>query len=275
MTFIPQTVTLHEGGPNEPYRWLMEETLVWHGWYRDEQRELEVEASPEKPFSTDLASVPRSLTWLFPRYGKYTKAAVLHDYLCQNFRKAGRTPRALLPLRDRSDADEVFRIVMGELGVPRLRRLLMWAAVSWATLFTSLVPGRRSKPVLRWVGRLLAAVAVIALSVLLGLRHDVRWLIIWALVVPAALLLAGTIALGRADRADDSAAVYGLTLLFAALLGLGAVVGLALYFYLFLEDLIGGLPATCAFFRDLFSREAKARKIGTPQFARIAAVYES
>ena len=273
--FFPQTVTLHEAGPNEPYRWLMEETLAWHGRYRHEPRELEVEASPDRPFTTDLASVPRSLTWLFPRYGKYTKAAVLHDYLCQNFRKAGRTARPLLPLRDRSDADEVFRIVMGELGVPRLRRLLMWAAVSWATLFTSLVPGRRSRPVLRWVGRLLAAVAVVALSVLLAWRHDTRWLLAWALLVPAALLVAGTIALGRADRADDSAAVYGLTLLFSPLLALGVVVGVALYVYLFIEDLIGGLPATLGFLRDLFSHEAKARKIATPQFARIAAVYES
>ena len=100
---------------------------------------------PQHPFSTDLASVPRSLTWLFPRYGKYTKAAVVHDYLCQNFRSAPSvaSPASLLPLVDRSDADEVFFLLMTELGVPVLRRGLMWGAVSWATLITALMPGRR------------------------------------------------------------------------------------------------------------------------------------
>ena len=33
-------------------------------------------------FRTDFASVPRVVTWLIPRYGRYTKAAIVHDYLC-------------------------------------------------------------------------------------------------------------------------------------------------------------------------------------------------
>ncbi|RSM34604.1 DUF1353 domain-containing protein [Amycolatopsis balhimycina DSM 5908] len=32
---------------------------------------------------SDFASVPRFLVWLIPRYGRYTKSAVLHDHLCR------------------------------------------------------------------------------------------------------------------------------------------------------------------------------------------------
>jgi Protein of unknown function (DUF1353) len=69
---------------------------------------------------TDFASVPRLFTWLVPSAGKYTKAAVLHDYLCDT----GVVPR--------NDADGVFRRAMRELGVPTVRRYLMWGAVRLA-----------------------------------------------------------------------------------------------------------------------------------------------
>src|SRR4051812_15909266 len=155
MVFQPLAIDLHEAGPGDPYGWLLTENLAWSGTFRGSPRELAVPASADHPFSTDLASVPRSLTWLFPRYGKYTKAAVLRDFLCQNFRADPHTASSvsLLPLADRSDADEVFQLLMKELGVPLLRRRLMWGAVSWATLITALVPGRRSSPVSRWIGR--------------------------------------------------------------------------------------------------------------------------
>lgn len=74
----------------------------------------------EAGFDTDFASVPKIFTWLLPRYGKYTKAAILHDWLCAQARKG---------LIVRSDADGIFRRSMRELGVPFLRRWLMWSAV--------------------------------------------------------------------------------------------------------------------------------------------------
>jgi hypothetical protein len=276
--FAPLTIALHEAGPDDPYRWLMTDTLVWSGPFRGETRELRVTASAAHPFLTDLASVPRSLTWLFPRYGKYTKAAVLHDYLCQRFRETpsmGSAAPSLLPLGDRSDADEAFNVLMNELGVPRLRRGLMWTAVSWATLITSLVPGRRSKPVGRRVGRVIVLAALVAIVALLVARHDLAALVVGGLVVPAAVLAGGIVALGRGDRVRPYVFAYGLTLLFSPLLALGLGLGLALYLYLFLEDLFAGLPAIRGFFSDLFSNEAKVRKLGTPQFARVAAVIES
>jgi Protein of unknown function (DUF1353) len=44
-------------------------------------------------FTTDFASVPRVFVWFLPRYGRYTKAAILHDYLCDEA-KAGRLKRS-------------------------------------------------------------------------------------------------------------------------------------------------------------------------------------
>ncbi len=276
--FVPQSIGLHEAGPGDPNGWLVTEKLTWSGMFRGVARQLEVPASVDHPFSTDLASVPRSLTWLFPRYGKYTKAAVLHDFLCQNFRDAPSISSAapsLLPLTDRSDADEVFLLLMTELGVPRLRRWLMWGAVSWATLITSLVPGRRSRPVLRGLGRVVVVLAIVLLGIALVVRRDLEVLIALGVVAPAVVMAGGTIALGRGDRVLPYALAHLLTLMFSPLIAIGLVLGAVLYLYFFVEDVFAGFPATRAFLRDLFSREAKLEKLATPQFARLAAVIES
>lgn len=276
--FAPESIGLHEAGAGDPYGWLLTEPLTWSGRFHGLVRQVDVPASPEHPFSTDLASVPRSLTWLFPRYGKYTKAAVLHDYLCQNFRNAPSVASdafSLLPLVDRSDADEVFLLVMEELGVPWLRRRLMWGAVSWATMMTSLVPGRRSNPRLRWIGRIVVVVALVALLVALVVERDLETVVASIIVAPAVVMVGGTIALGRRDRVLPYVLAYLLTLLFSPLLAIGFALGVALYVFFFVEDVFAGLPATRRFWRDLFSLEAKLEKLGTPQFARIAAVSES
>ena len=77
-------------------------------------------------FTTDFASVPRIVVWLIPRFGRYTPAAVLHDWLVT----AGLTTRAVTS----RDADGLFRRVLRELGVPPVRRWLMWAGVRWGAL---------------------------------------------------------------------------------------------------------------------------------------------
>ena len=64
--------------------------------------------------------MPGLFTWLVPRYGRFTKAAILHDFLCDEA-KEGRFIR--------SQADGIFRRVMRELGVGFIRRWVMWAAV--------------------------------------------------------------------------------------------------------------------------------------------------
>lgn len=75
---------------------------------------------------TDFASVPKVFVWFLPRYGRYTRAAVLHDYLWRQ--------RASTGAMKWHDADGVFRRAMRELGVPFLQRWIMWSAVRWASL---------------------------------------------------------------------------------------------------------------------------------------------
>ncbi|MGH9409403.1 MAG: DUF1353 domain-containing protein [Vicinamibacterales bacterium] len=65
---------------------------------------------------TDFASVPRAFVWFIPTYGRYTKAAVLHDHLCDLSR--GGTFH-------RRDADGVFRQAMRTLGMPLIRRWMI------------------------------------------------------------------------------------------------------------------------------------------------------
>ncbi|HWL32815.1 MAG TPA: DUF1353 domain-containing protein [Gaiellaceae bacterium] len=77
---------------------------------------------PDKHNSTDLASVPPLLWWFIASHGKHTRPALLHDHL--------------IDLDDVPDerADRLFRVALEESGVHFLRRWLMWAAVSLASL---------------------------------------------------------------------------------------------------------------------------------------------
>ncbi len=75
---------------------------------------------------TDFASVPRVFVWFLPRYGRYTKAAILHDHLWRDLAAEGKL--------DFIDADGTFRRAMRELEVPFLKRWIMWAAVRWGAL---------------------------------------------------------------------------------------------------------------------------------------------
>ena len=77
---------------------------------------------------TDLGSSPRTLRAVFPPYGSYTAAMILHDRLWRVDVPAGR-----LTYRD---ADRILREAMGTLGVPPVRRWAMWAAVRWGALLT-------------------------------------------------------------------------------------------------------------------------------------------
>ena len=66
---------------------------------------------------TDIATVPRVLWSIFPPFGAYSKAAIVHDYLYEN------------AINDKKYADEVFLEAMTVAGVPRVRRWLMYQAV--------------------------------------------------------------------------------------------------------------------------------------------------
>ncbi|SNR67531.1 DUF1353 domain-containing protein [Blastococcus mobilis] len=112
-------------------------------------------------YCTDFATVPRVVSWLFPRFGAYTLAAILHDWLCtEGIRSGAVTSR---------EADGIFRRVMRESGVPVLRRWLMWTGVRWRALFDA-----ERRP-----GWLASAPGVLAISALAA-----------PLVIPPAIVIA-------------------------------------------------------------------------------------
>jgi hypothetical protein len=68
-------------------------------------------------FLTDFASVPRGLWNLMPPFGRYTRAAVLHDWLYQT------------GVVTRAQADRMFLEAMRQLDVPAWQRGLMYAGL--------------------------------------------------------------------------------------------------------------------------------------------------
>lgn len=124
---------------------------------------------------TDFASVPRIFVWLLPRYGRYTKAAILHDHLWRNLATTGQISWV--------DADATFRRAMRELGVPFLRRWLMWAAVRWAALLKP--GGTKGWSEEAWRVVLLSAIALpialppaAAIIASLGVFYVLEW-VLW------------------------------------------------------------------------------------------------
>ncbi len=81
---------------------------------------IEIEAG----FDTDYASVPRIFWSIYPPDGTYTEAAVIHDAL-YFYQTAGLNRPAI----KRGEADAVFLEAMTALGVPWLRRRIIYAAV--------------------------------------------------------------------------------------------------------------------------------------------------
>lgn len=137
--------------------WALLAPLVWTGTQGD-RFVVPVGAT------TDFATVPRFLHWLWLPYGPYTRAAVLHDWLLHLLAwwsdldrraKAGEKispnnapddARPILfpdgalipepPINSR-DIDGVFRRAMEDLGVPWAKRWLGWTAVRWGALFST------------------------------------------------------------------------------------------------------------------------------------------
>lgn len=70
--------------------------------------------------ATDFASVPSLFWWLIASYGHQTRAALIHDQLCD------------APGADRETANLVFRDALAESDVAVLRRWIMWAGVDAA-----------------------------------------------------------------------------------------------------------------------------------------------
>lgn len=135
---------------------------------------------------TDFASVPRPLVWLIPRYGRYTRAAVLHDHLW----RTGATSKA--------DADGIFRRALRELGTSVARRWLMWAAVRTASTFSNLGAELRH-PVM--VLKLVAVVVPGLVFVAVPFTIVSAWLLLFYIVDAAVFVLAS--AINRLKHVED------------------------------------------------------------------------
>jgi len=112
-------------------------------------------------FRTDLTSVPALFTWLVPKTGAHLPAALLHDALV-----AGRDdPASYVSTQghevDRVEADRIFRDAMADTGTGVIRRWIVWAAVTVATIFVGReVPWSRAR---HWSYRLAAATTILTI----------------------------------------------------------------------------------------------------------------
>lgn len=120
MPFLDKTLIVSR---HDEHRWELEQSLRYQG--RDH-----LIVVPDG-FVTDYASVPRSLQWLAPSTGRYTLAAVVHDYLCEHMEDGYAFVPVAGPddhyyLITSSDADGMFRRVMREENVRPVQRWLLW-----------------------------------------------------------------------------------------------------------------------------------------------------
>lgn len=92
-------------------RWQLASDLVYHG-------NKDIFTVPAG-FKTDFASVPKIFWNILPPTGRYTKAAVLHDWLYTTHATS------------KEDADGLFRRIMEEEDVGVIKRNIMWLAVKF------------------------------------------------------------------------------------------------------------------------------------------------
>lgn len=124
-------------------------------------------------FITDFASVPRFLHGFIGPRGAYTRAAIIHDWLCVQLRTKYWTI-------DGRDTDGLFRLMLEILGVGFWMRWFMWTGVRWGALFN---PYRRA----RWWSwqetPALFGMSLVALPVILpiGVAALASWLLMTVL----------------------------------------------------------------------------------------------
>jgi hypothetical protein len=130
----------------DPFTWRLLGDLVWVG-----------SANPPDVITvpagsvTDFATVPQVFQSFIPRTGAWTKAAVVHDHLCDRLCE-WKEDEPLVeqgvigshffqpPTFNAVETDAVFEKIMIEDGVPRWKAAIMWTAVRWAALAN---PARR------------------------------------------------------------------------------------------------------------------------------------
>jgi len=111
------TITALRDGRN----WRLAQPLVYEVGSEGSGRVISV--PPQ--FVTDGASVPRALWELLPSWGTYSRAAVVHDYLCDCLNRGAPHVEA----KTRREADAIFYEAMVVCGTGATMRFVMWLAV--------------------------------------------------------------------------------------------------------------------------------------------------
>lgn len=130
------TITQLSGKPGAWRLWRTEQRLVYQ--INPDQNELDASGYAEGSglvivpagFVTDGPSIPRILWAVLPVWGSWSRAGVVHDYLCCLI--AMGTPHREAPTRTAADA--IFREAMKACGVGILCRVLLYVGVRIGTL---------------------------------------------------------------------------------------------------------------------------------------------
>lgn len=103
--------------------WMVMESFVFYIGRKEDGRSVTI----PKGFLTDGASVPRPLWSIIPPWGPWGQAAIVHDYLVEYMSiSVNGLPMAI----QREYADILFLEMLIALGVPELKRKMMYAAVA-------------------------------------------------------------------------------------------------------------------------------------------------
>ena len=107
--------------------WRLAEPLIYEVGGRGSGRVIVV----WKGFVTDGPSIPRLLWWILPVWASYSRAGVIHDYLC--YLIAVNTPHPEAPTR--ADADRIFFEALTALNVGWVQRYALYWGVRFGTWY--------------------------------------------------------------------------------------------------------------------------------------------
>ncbi|RYF18866.1 MAG: DUF1353 domain-containing protein [Oxalobacteraceae bacterium] len=110
--------------------WQIEQNFTYEVGDKGSGRVITVPAG----FQTDGASVPQFLWAMFPAWGSYSRAAVIHDLLCHLINL--KVPHPEAPTR--RDADRIFKEAMIVCGTGIFTRTILWLGAR----FGGKIPGQ-------------------------------------------------------------------------------------------------------------------------------------
>lgn len=122
-TFTGELTITHLSG----ILWRLSEPLIYEVGGRGSGRVILV----SKDFITDGSSIPQFLWSILPVWASWSRAGVIHDYLC--YRIAVNNPHPEAPTRDH--ADRIFFEAMEALNVGWVQKYLLYWGVRFGTWY--------------------------------------------------------------------------------------------------------------------------------------------